>query len=119
MTGGNWLFIGVFLVLAPIFPILALQIPRIIAPKKPNRIKQETYECGMETFGDTWVQFKVQYYIYALVFLVFDVEIVFLYPWAVSFNLLPLFAVFEGIIFIAILVAGLVYAWRKGALEWQ
>lgn len=119
MTGGNWLFIGVFLVLAPIFPIMALLIPRIIAPKKPNRIKQDTYECGMETFGDTWVQFKVQYYIYALVFLVFDVEIVFLYPWAVSFDLLPLFAVFEGIIFIAILVAGLVYAWRKGVLEWQ
>jgi NADH-quinone oxidoreductase subunit A len=68
--------------------------------------------------GDTWVQFKSQYYIYALVFLVFDVEIVFLYPWAVAFNILPLFAVLEGVLFILILVGGLLYAWRKGALEW-
>ena len=119
MTGENWLFIGVFLVLAPIFPIAALIIPRIISPKKPNYLKKQTYECGIETVGETWVQFKVQYYIYALVFLVFDVEIVFLYPWAVSLDIIPLFAVFEGILFILILVAGLVYAWRKGALEWQ
>ena len=119
MVGEQWLYIGVFLVLAPVFPALALLIPRFIAPKKPNRIKQQTYECGIETVGDTWVQFKVQYYIFALVFLVFDVEIVFLYPWAVAFNLLPLFAVLEGVLFILILVGGLVYAWRKGALEWM
>jgi NADH:ubiquinone oxidoreductase subunit 3 (subunit A) len=114
----DWLFIGVFLVLAPIFPILALLIPRLIAPRKPNRIKQETYECGIETVGETYVQFKVQYYIFALVFLIFDVETVFLYPWAVSFNQIPLFAVLEGVLFIMILVVGLLYAWRKGALEW-
>jgi len=119
MVGEQWLYIGVFLVLAPIFPALALIIPRLIAPKKPNRIKQQTYECGIETVGDTWVQFKVQYYIFALVFLVFDVEIVFLYPWAVAFNILPLFAVLEGVLFILILVGGLLYAWRKGALEWM
>jgi NADH-quinone oxidoreductase subunit A len=64
------------------------------------------------------VQFKAQYYIYALVFLVFDVELVFLYPWAVAFDVLPMFAVFEGVLFILILVAGLLYAWRKGILEW-
>ena len=68
--------------------------------------------------GDTWVQFRVQYYIFALVFLIFDVEMVFLFPWAVAFDQLPLFAVLEGVLFILILVAGLVYAWRKGALEW-
>ena len=119
MVGEQWLYIGVFLVLAPVFPALALLIPRLIAPKKPNRIKQQTYECGIETVGDTWVQFKVQYYIFALVFLVFDVEIVFLYPWAVAFNILPLFAVLEGVLFVLILVGGLIYAWRKGALEWM
>jgi NADH:ubiquinone oxidoreductase subunit 3 (subunit A) len=119
MVGEQWLYIGIFLVLAPVFPALALLIPRLIAPKKPNRIKQQTYECGIETVGDTWVQFKVQYYIFALVFLVFDVEIVFLYPWAVAFNILPLFAVLEGVLFVLILVGGLVYAWRKGALEWM
>ena len=118
MLDQEWLYIGIFLVLAPVFPALAILIPRIIAPRKPNPIKQQTYECGIETVGNTWIQFKVQYYIFALVFLVFDVETVFLFPWAVAFDQLPLFAVFEGILFILILVAGLIYAWRKGALEW-
>ena len=118
MVEQQWLYIGVFLIIAPIFPMLALLVPRLIAPKKPNAIKLQTYECGMETVGDSWVQFKVQYYIYGLVFLVFDVEIVFLYPWAVALNVLPLWAVVEGIIFIMILVGGLFYAWRKGVLEW-
>ena len=114
----DWLFIGVFLVLAPIFPALALIISRIIAPRKPNAIKSQTYECGIETVGNTWVQFRVQYYLFALVFLIFDVEMVFLFPWAVAFDQLPLFAVLEGVLFILILVAGLWYAWRKGVLEW-
>jgi NADH:ubiquinone oxidoreductase subunit 3 (subunit A) len=98
--------------------MLALLIPRLIAPRKPNPLKNDTYECGIETVGETWVQFRVQYYIFALVFLVFDVELVFLFPWAAAFNQLPLFAVLEGILFVIILVAGLLYAWRKGALEW-
>jgi NADH:ubiquinone oxidoreductase subunit 3 (subunit A) len=114
----DWTFVGVFLLLAPIFPIAALLIPRIIAPRKPNKVKQETYECGIETVGDTWVQFRVQYYIFALIFLIFDVETIFLYPWAIALGSLSLFAVFEGILFIMILVAGLVWAWRKGALQW-
>ena len=119
MIDEHWLFIGVFLVLAPIFAVLPLIFTRLIAPKKPNPIKLQAYECGIETVGDTWVQFRVQYYIFALVFLVFDVEIVFLFPWAVAFDLLPLFAVFEGVFFIIILAAGLIYAWQKGALEWR
>jgi NADH-quinone oxidoreductase subunit A len=73
----------------------------------------------METVGDTWVQFKVQYYVYALVFLIFDIETVFLFPWAVAFDALPLFAVLEGVLFILILFGGLIYTWRKGALEWS
>ena len=116
----DWLFIGIFLLVAPVFPLLAaFVVPRLLAPRKPNPLKRETYECGMETYGDTWVQFKAQYYIFALIFLVFDVEIVFLYPWAVAFDALPLFAVIEGVIFILLLFAGLVYTWRKGTLEWQ
>jgi len=118
MLSEQWLYIGAFLILAPVFPALALLIPRLIAPKKPNSIKSQAYECGIETVGVTWVQFKVQYYIFALVFLIFDVETVFLFPWAVSFDFLPLFAVLEGILFILILVGGLLYAWRKGVLEW-
>ena len=114
----DWLFIGVFLVIAPVFPAAALLIPRLIAPKKPNKIKSQTYECGIETVGDSWVQFRVQYYIFGLVFLIFDIEAIFLYPWAAAFDLLPMFAVLEEILFILILIAGLAWAWRKGVLQW-
>jgi len=118
MLTQDWLFVGIFLLLAPVFPLVALLIPRLIAPRKPNPIKMQTYECGIETVGPAWVQFKVQYYIFALIFLIFDVEMVFLFPWAASLNMLPLFVVFEGVLFVAILVAGLIYVWRKGALKW-
>jgi NADH:ubiquinone oxidoreductase subunit 3 (subunit A) len=114
----EWLFIGLFILVAGFFPAAPIIIARFVAPRKTNPIKVQTYECGIETVGDTWVQFRAQYYIYALVFLIFDVETVFLYPWAVAFDRLPLFAVVEGVIFILILAAGLIYAWRKGALEW-
>jgi NADH-quinone oxidoreductase subunit A len=114
----DWLYVGLFLVIATLIPVSALVASWLVSPKKPNPIKQSTYECGMETVGENWVQFKAQYYIFALVFLVFDVETVFLFPWAVSLGKLSLFAVIEGIVFVLILVAGLVYAWRKGMLEW-
>jgi NADH:ubiquinone oxidoreductase subunit 3 (subunit A) len=115
----SWLYILLFMIVAVIIPIGAIVIGRILGPRKPNPIKQSTYECGMETVGDSWVQFKAQYYVFALIFLVFDVETVFLFPWAISLNALPMFAVVEGVIFILILVAGLVYTWRKGMLEWS
>ncbi len=115
----SWLYILMFMMVAVIVPFAAILITRIIGPRKPNPIKQSTYECGMETVGDSWVQFKAQYYVFALIFLVFDVETVFLFPWAISLNALPMFAVVEGVIFILILVAGLVYTWRKGMLEWS
>lgn len=114
----DWLYIGIFIVIALIMPAAAIAIATIIAPKKPNKIKSQVYECGIETVGDTWVQFKAQYYIFALVFLVFDVEVAFMFPWAVAFKQVPLFGVVEGLLFILILAAGLIYAWRKGALEW-
>jgi NADH:ubiquinone oxidoreductase subunit 3 (subunit A) len=114
----TWLYIGIFFLVAPLIPAVAILVPRLIAPRKLNPIKLDTYECGLETVGDSRVQFKIQYYIFALVFLIFDVETVFLFPWAVAFNQLELFMVVEGIIFILILLAGLIYAWRKGVLEW-
>ena len=114
----SYVFIGIFAVIAIIFPLIALALAFVIRPKKPNPIKSSTYECGLETVGETWVQFRVQYYIYALVFVIFDVETVFLYPWAVAYNKLGLFALVEMFISLAILAAGLIYAWRKGALEW-
>jgi NADH:ubiquinone oxidoreductase subunit 3 (subunit A) len=112
------MYVGLFLIVGALVPAAAIGVSWIIAPRKPNPIKQSTYECGMETVGDNWVQFKAQYYIFGLVFLVFDVETVFLFPWAVALGKLPLFAVLEGIVFVLILLAGLVYAWRKGMLEW-
>ncbi len=114
----DWLYVALFLVVGAVVPAAAIVLSWILSPKKPNPIKESTYECGMETVGVNWVQFKAQYYIFALVFLVFDVETVFLFPWAVSLGQLSLFAVLEGILFIMILIAGLIYAWRKGMLEW-
>ncbi len=114
----EWLFVGMFLIIAIVFAIIPLALSRVVAPRKPHALKHQTYECGMETVGDTWVQFKVQYYIFSLVFVIFDVEIVFLFPWAVAYQQLPFFAVLEGVIFILILAGGLVYVWRKGALDW-
>jgi NADH-quinone oxidoreductase subunit A len=114
----EWIYIGLFFIVGFLIPVGAIAAAWILGPKKPNPIKQSTYECGIETVGDSWVQFKAQYYIFALVFLVFDVETVFLFPWAVRLGQLGLFAVVEGIIFILILITGFVYTWRKGMLEW-
>lgn len=114
----DWLYIGIFFIIAMFLPGAAIFIAGILGPKKPNPIKNSTYECGIETVGPSWVQFKAQYYIYGLVFLVFDVETVLLFPWAVAYNRLPFFAVAEGVLFLLILLGGLLYAWRKGALEW-
>jgi NADH-quinone oxidoreductase subunit A len=91
----------------------------ILGPKRPNKIKQETYECGVEMVGTPWTQFRVQYYPWVLIYLAFDVEIVFLLPWALAYNQLGLFALFEMLVFILLLVVALVYTWRKGALEWS
>ena len=114
----NFVFVGLLTVIALIFPAIPLVLAWLLSPKKPAPIKNDIYECGLETIGDSWIQFRVQYYLYALIFVVFDVETVFLFPWAVSFNALGWFALVEMLIFVAILVLGLVYAWRKGALEW-
>jgi NADH:ubiquinone oxidoreductase subunit 3 (subunit A) len=114
----QWIYIALFFIVGLIIPVGAIGAALILGPRKSNPIKQSTYECGIETVGESWVQFKAQYYIFALVFLVFDVETVFLFPWAVRLGQLGLFAVIEGIVFILILIAGLVYTWRKGMLEW-
>ena len=115
----HYIFIGVFVLFAIVFPLLPILLAMVVAPKKPSSIKNASYECGLEAEGEAWIQFRIQYYIYALVFVIFDVETVFIYPWAVSFKGLGFFAFIEMVIFIAILAAGLVWAWRKKALEWD
>lgn len=110
--------IGLLFVVAFALPILAIVSGSILGPRKPNKIKNDVYECGMETYGPSWVQFKVQYYIFALVFVVFDIEMVLLFPFAAAFNAINIYAVIEVAIFVIILAVALLYAWKKDALEW-
>lgn len=114
----QYAFIGIFFVAAVSFPILPLVFAYFVRPSRPTEIKEATYECGLEAIGDIWVQFKVQYYLYALAFVIFDIEVVFLYPWAVALPGMGLFALIAMLVFLLILVFSLVYDWRKGALEW-
>jgi NADH-quinone oxidoreductase subunit A len=120
----NYGYIALLLIVAIIFAASLIIIPFILSrlgiiPRKPDPVKTSTYECGMETVGKSWVQFNFRYYFYALLFVLFDIETVFLYPWAVHFKQLKLFGLVEMFIFIFVLAIGFVYAWRKGALEWK
>jgi NADH-quinone oxidoreductase subunit A len=114
----NYIFIGLLLLLGIVFGVLPLLVVAIVAPRKRSLAKGDTYECGVRTYGETWVRFRIQYYIYALMFVVFDIETVFLYPWAVSYAGLGVFALVEMVIFLVILFIGLAYAWAKGVLRW-
>ncbi|MGI5836994.1 MAG: NADH-quinone oxidoreductase subunit A [Chloroflexota bacterium] len=111
--------IAVFLAIAVIFPLIPIGLAKLLAPRKRLPHKDDVYECGMEAIGSANVQFKAQFYLFALIFVIFDVEAVFLLPWAVAYRQLGLFALVEMLIFIGFLLVGLVYAWRKGALEWK
>ena len=97
----------------------ALGIANAISPRSFNPQKGEAYECGIPTRGKSWMQFKVGYYLFAILFLMFDVETVFLFPWAVVVQDLGVYGLVSIIFFLIILVLGLAYAWRKGALEWK
>ena len=110
--------VAIFTLMAVGFAFAPMLISRLIRPSHPDPIKLSTYECGMETIGTSWIQYYVSFYVYALVFVVFDVETVFLYPWAVAYGHLGLFALAEMLIFIGTLVVGLLYALKKQALRW-
>ena len=109
----------VFFLVASAVPVLALSASRLVRPQRGGPERRTTYESGIEPMGESWVQFNIRYYMFALVFVLFDVETLFLYPWAVTFQRLGVSAFLEVLVFIAILLLGLVYAWRKGALEWS
>jgi NADH-quinone oxidoreductase subunit A len=115
----EYTFLGIFFVLVCGFAVVPLLAARLLRPRKPSTMKQSPYECGMEKIGDAWIQFKVQYYLYALVFIVFDVEVILIFPWAVVFKTLGPIAFIEMAIFLIILFIGLVYVWKKRDLEWQ
>ena len=116
--------IAIFAVVAFIVPTSMLMVSFLLSklkvrPKKPNPVKSEIYECGMETIGGIWARFNFRYYMYALLFVIFDVAVIFIYPWAISLGKLGLFALLEMLAFMVILGFGWVYAWKKRDLEWR
>jgi NADH-quinone oxidoreductase subunit A len=119
----TWGPVALFLVVAAIFPLVPLFLARFLAPSRPDRVKLSPYESGVETIGPTHVQYRSRFYLYALVFVIFDVEAIFLFPWAVVFGdanpQLMTFLLIEMGIFIAFLLVAFAYAWRKRALDWQ
>ena len=98
---------------------VALGIARAISPRSYNPQKGQAYECGIPTRGQSWMQFKVGYYLFAILFLMFDVETVFLFPWAAVVQDLGVYGLVSIFFFIVVLILGLAYAWKKGALEWK
>ncbi len=120
----EWGQVGFLVVLAILFPLGGILSSWMLGaigvrPDRPEKVKEDTYECGVEPEGTAWVQFNFRYYYFALLFVIFDVEAVFLYPWAVSLERVAISGFVAVVTFIAILTIGLVYAWRKNALEWS
>ena len=127
MLNNGFPLILLMLLFAALTPFLLMFVAQVVQIKYPTAMKDTTYESGMRTFGDSRVQFDVKFYLFALLFILFDIETVFLFPWAVSFDylsetVLPMFRAFpivEMFLFIFILLVGLVYAWKRDALRWQ
>ena len=115
----NFTMLVTVALLGLLFVPLVWAIATLIAPRSFNPQKEESYECGIPTRGRTWMQFRVGYYLYAILFLMFDVETMFLFPWAVVLRQLGAVGIFSVLFFLFILVLGLAYAWRKGALQWK
>ena len=108
-----------FIFVALVFGVATLLLSYLVQPKYPESEKLTTYECGSEPFSDARVPFPVRYYIFAMLFVIFDIEVIFLYPWAVVFTKIELIGLIEMLVFIGLFLVAYVYAWRKGALEWD
>lgn len=123
MDSQNLMVLGMLLVAAVLFGVVPLLAARLWAvyfsPAKPGPVKQATYECGLESKGDAWIRFRSEYYLYAIVFLVFDVEVIFLLPIAVALTGLSWGAFVALLVFLLLLLEGLVWAWQKGVLQWD
>jgi NADH-quinone oxidoreductase subunit A len=123
MNDHPYAFLALFLGVAIAFPLIMLGVAqlwvRCFQPAKPGILKNATYECGLASTGDSWIQFKAHYYLYAILFLIFDVEVLFLLPFAVTFTQLSVGALIAMLVFILLLAEGLVWAWHRGYLEWK
>ena len=115
----DYLPVLIFLVIAGGLSALMLAASWLLGPKRPEREKLTTYECGFEAFQDTRGKFNVRYYLVAILFIIFDLEVAFLFPWAVSLGTVGLFGFWSMMVFLLVLTIGFVYEWRKGALEWE
>jgi len=111
--------IMLFVVVALVFGLWTLVVSSLVQPKYPEPEKLSVYECGSEPFSDARMPFPVRYYIFAMLFVIFDIEVIFLYPWAVVFTKIELIGLIEMLVFIGLFLVAYVYAWRKGALEWD
>ena len=116
--GMLYLYVGIFMLLVTGFIATVLVLARLISPSSSSKTKDQIYETGETTVTDPWRPFPVRYYVFALLFLIFDVEAAFLYPWAVIYQDLGLYGFVEMVVFVLILTIGLAYAWKKGALKW-
>jgi NADH-quinone oxidoreductase subunit A len=116
----DYIPVAVFVIVGLLFPLVLFVVSSLLRPSKFEPEKYTTYECSIPPTGDARIQHNVQYYLFAIIFIVFDVELVFLYPWAVVFTnpALGVLPFIEMMLFIGVLVVGLAYAWKKGALEW-
>ena len=114
----QYLPIFIFVAVAVSFPVVTFVASRLLRPFRPNRTKYKPYECGIEPMTEARDRYSVQYYIISVLFVIFDVEMIFLFPWAVRYRELAFFGFMEMLVFILILVVGYAYAWKKGALEW-
>jgi NADH-quinone oxidoreductase subunit A len=115
----DYLPILIFLILASLFGVIALVVPALLGPQRPSSVKLKPYESGKIPYGDAWRKIPIHYYKVSMLFILFDLEVVFLYPWAVLFRRLKLFGLIEMGVFVLILLVGYIYVWKKGALEWE
>lgn len=115
----SYLTVGAFAALGAVLVLVMLGVAAVLRPTKPTVTKQMTYECGVDPVGSGWSQTYVRYYVFGLLFVIFDVEAVFIFPWAIQLESLGMFGLVEMLVFIGILVLGLVYAIRKGVLKWD
>jgi len=111
-------YVLIFMIIGVAFVVIGFLTARFLRPSRPNPEKLSSYECGEEVVGSSWVQFNIRFYVVALIFILFDVEVVFLFPWATVFKEMGHFAFYEMMLFVGILVLGLAYAWVRGDLEW-